>query len=118
MKRKLNQYIGGLADYIRKERKLFAVDTIEEAIVKAIAIEAKNKRIDKKDDRSKPVNKTNWQTKGKQSKEGQRQKVYCDHCQTSRHAKDKCWILHHELWPKRQKNNQGRNDRKATLTAQ
>ncbi|KAI5317452.1 hypothetical protein L3X38_037159 [Prunus dulcis] len=81
-------------------------------------IEAKNKRIDKKDDRSKPVNKTDWQKKGKQRKEGQRQEVYCDHCQASRDAKDKCWILHHELRPKRQKNNQGRNDKKATLTAQ
>ncbi|CAL9019205.1 unnamed protein product [Prunus brigantina] len=112
------KYTGGLADYIRKELKLFTVDTIEETTVKAIAIEAKNKRIDKKDDRSKPVNKNDWQKKGKQRKEGQTQKVYCDHCQTSRHAKNKCWILHPELRPKREKNNQGRNDRKATLTAQ
>ena len=52
------KYIGGLADYIRKELKLFTVDTIEEAIVKAIAIEAKTKRTDKKDDISKPINKT------------------------------------------------------------
>ncbi|CAL2266527.1 unnamed protein product [Prunus armeniaca] len=112
------KYIGGFADYIRKELKLFTIDTIEEATVKAIAIEAKNKRTDKKDDKLKLVNKTDWQKKGKQSKEGQTQKVYCDHCQTSRHAKDKCWILHPELWPKREKNNQGRNDRKTTLTAQ
>ncbi|CAL8998775.1 unnamed protein product [Prunus brigantina] len=83
------KYTGGLADYIRKELKLFTVDAIEEAT-----------------------------KKGKQSKEGQTQKVYCDHCQTSRHAKDKCWILHSELRSKREKNNQGRNDRKATLTAQ
>ncbi|CAL8994908.1 unnamed protein product [Prunus brigantina] len=69
------KYTGGLADYIRKELKLFTVDTIEEATVKAIAIEAKNKRTDKKDDRSKPVNKTDWQKKGKQSKEGQTQKL-------------------------------------------
>ncbi|CAL2259851.1 unnamed protein product [Prunus armeniaca] len=112
------KYTGGLADYIRKELKLFTVDTIEDATMKAIAIEAKNKRTDKKDDRSKPVNKTDWQKKGKQSNEGQTQNVYCDHCQTSRHAKDKCWILNPELRPKREKNNQGRNDRKATLTAQ
>ncbi|XP_016648322.1 PREDICTED: uncharacterized protein LOC107880736 [Prunus mume] len=111
-------YTGGLADYIQKELKLFTVDTIEEATVKAIAIEVRNKRTDKKDDRSKPINKTDWQKKGKQSKEGQTQKVYCDHYQTSIHAKDKCWILHHELWPKREKNNEGRNDRKATLVAQ
>ncbi|CAL2256726.1 unnamed protein product [Prunus armeniaca] len=112
------KYTGGLADYIWKELKLFTVDTIEEATVKAIAIEAKNKRTDKRDDRSKPVNKTDWQKKGKQSKEGQTQKVYCDHCHTSKHAKDKCWILHPEFRPKREKNNQGRNDRKATLTTQ
>ncbi|CAL2229058.1 unnamed protein product [Prunus armeniaca] len=54
------KYIGGLANYIRKELKLFTVDTIEEVTVKAITIEAKNKRTDKKDDRSKPVNKTEW----------------------------------------------------------
>ncbi|CAL2266311.1 unnamed protein product [Prunus armeniaca] len=57
--------IGGLADYIWKELKLFTVDTIEEATMKAIAIEAKNKRTDKKDDRSKPINKTDWQKNGK-----------------------------------------------------
>ncbi|KAL6284904.1 hypothetical protein ACE6H2_015833 [Prunus campanulata] len=112
------KYTGGLADYIRKELKLFTVDTIEEAIVKAIAIESNNKRTDKKDDKSKPVNKTHWQKKGKQNKEGQTQKVYFDHCQTSRHAKDKCWILYHELRPKHEKNNQGRIDRKTTLTTQ
>ncbi|CAL9001201.1 unnamed protein product [Prunus brigantina] len=69
------KYIGGLADYIRKEPKLFTIDTIEEATVKAIAIAAKNKRTDKKDDRSKPIIKTNWQKNGKQSKEGQTQKA-------------------------------------------
>ncbi|CAL2257436.1 unnamed protein product [Prunus armeniaca] len=63
------KYTGGLVDYIRKELKLFTVDTIEEATVKAIAIEAKNKRANKKDDRSKRVNKTDWQKKGKQSKD-------------------------------------------------
>ncbi|KAL5846144.1 hypothetical protein ACOSQ3_009668 [Xanthoceras sorbifolium] len=45
------KYIGGLAEYIRKELKLFIVETIEDAIVKAIAIEAKNKRADKRDDK-------------------------------------------------------------------
>ncbi|KAL6276832.1 hypothetical protein ACE6H2_020433 [Prunus campanulata] len=43
------KYTGGLADYIRQELKLFTIDTIEEATVKAIAIEVKNKRTDKKD---------------------------------------------------------------------
>ncbi|KAL6292646.1 hypothetical protein ACE6H2_000788 [Prunus campanulata] len=52
------KYTRGLAHYIRKELKLFTVDTIEEATVKAIANEAKNKRTDKKDNRSNPVNKT------------------------------------------------------------
>ncbi|CAL9009185.1 unnamed protein product [Prunus brigantina] len=112
------KYTGGLADYIWKELKLFIVDTIEEATMKAIAMEAKNKRTDKKDDRSKHVNKTDWQKKRKQSKKGQTQKVHCDHCQTNKHAKDKCWILHPKLRPKREKNNQGRNDKKAILTAQ
>ncbi|CAL8120210.1 unnamed protein product [Prunus armeniaca] len=39
------KYTGGLADYIRKELKLFTVDTIEDATVKAIAIEAKIKEL-------------------------------------------------------------------------
>ncbi|CAL2240331.1 unnamed protein product [Prunus armeniaca] len=69
------KYTGGLANYIRKELKLFTIDTIEEATVKAITIEVKNKGTDKKDDISKPVNKTDWQKKGKQSREGQIQKA-------------------------------------------
>ncbi|CAL9019517.1 unnamed protein product [Prunus brigantina] len=62
------KYTGGLADYIQKELKLFIVDTIEEATVKAIAIEAKNKRTNKKDDKSKPVNKTDWQKRGSRAR--------------------------------------------------
>ena len=45
------KYIGGLADYIHKELELFTVKQIEEATVKVIAIEAKYKRLDKKDDK-------------------------------------------------------------------
>ncbi|KAM0985831.1 hypothetical protein ACFX13_013270 [Malus domestica] len=41
------KYIRGIANYIRKEMNLFTVDTIEEATIKVIAIEAKNKRYDK-----------------------------------------------------------------------
>ena len=69
------KYTEGLAHYIYKELKLFTVDTIKEATMNAIVIETKNKRIDKKDNRSKPVNKNDWQKKGKQSKEGQTQKL-------------------------------------------
>ncbi|CAL9001292.1 unnamed protein product [Prunus brigantina] len=52
------KYTGGLVDYIRKELKFFTVDAIEEGTVKAIAIKAKNKRTDKKDEKLKHVNKT------------------------------------------------------------
>ena len=109
------KYIGGHTDYIRKELKLFTIESIEEATVKAIAIEAKYKRLDKKDDKHTTISRSDWKNKGKQIKDGPIQKNYCDHCNSSRHVKNKCWILHPELRPKNQRNNQGRNDMKTTL---
>lgn len=64
------KYTRGLVDYICKELKLFSMDTIEDAIMKAIITEAKNKRLDKKDKKSKLVNKYDWKSKGKKKKEG------------------------------------------------
>ena len=52
-------------DYIWRELKLFTIESIEEATMKAIAIEAKNKRFDKKEDKPKSYNKSNWNRKGK-----------------------------------------------------
>lgn len=52
------KYTRGLAYYIRREFKLFNVESIEDATVKAIAIEAKSKRSDKKDDRPKSSSKS------------------------------------------------------------
>ncbi|KAB2622690.1 hypothetical protein D8674_024872 [Pyrus ussuriensis x Pyrus communis] len=66
------------------EIKLFTVETIEEATV-----------------RSSP-------SRGKENKESPTRQNYCDHCQTSRHTTDKCWIPHPELRSKQVKNNQGR----------
>ncbi|KAL5779052.1 hypothetical protein ACOSQ2_009789 [Xanthoceras sorbifolium] len=62
------KYIGGLAEYIRKELKLFIVETIEDAIVKAIAIEAKNKRADKRDDKQLSGSKSDGKKKNQPGK--------------------------------------------------
>ena len=59
------KYTGGLVDYIRKELKLFTMESIEEATVKAISIEAKYKRLDKKNDKHKTVSRSYWKNKGK-----------------------------------------------------
>ena len=64
------KYIGGLTDCIWKELKLFTMESIEEATVKAIAIEAKYKRLDKKEDKHTTVSISNWKNKGKQIKDG------------------------------------------------
>lgn len=78
------KYVGGLAEYIRKELKLSKVSTIDEATVKAIAIEAKNKKSDSRDDRLKIGGKPNskFSKKGEPSrrKDNSPRKNYCDHC--------------------------------------
>ncbi|TXG50795.1 hypothetical protein EZV62_023319 [Acer yangbiense] len=112
------KYIGGLAEFIRKELKLFTVETIEDATVKAIAIESKNKRIDKRDEKQSSSNKNDWKKTGEQSKNGSARKNYCDHCQISGHIKEKCWRLHPELQPQTKKNNEGRKSKTATLMTQ
>ena len=112
------KYTGGLADYIQKQLNFFIVESIEEAIVKAIVVKAKYKRLDKKDDKYITVSRFDWKNKGKKIKDDPTQKNYCDHYNSSGHVKNKCWILYLELRPKNQRNNQGRNDRKATLTMQ
>ena len=94
------------------------MESIEEATVKAIAIEAKYKRLDKKDDKHTTVSRSDQKNKGRQIKDGLTQKNYCDHCNFSGHVKNKYWILYPELRLKNQKTNQGRKDKKAMLVVQ
>lgn len=42
------KYISGIHEYIRKELKMFSVNTISEASIKAIAIEGRHKKSDSK----------------------------------------------------------------------
>ncbi|KAK1377226.1 hypothetical protein POM88_033419 [Heracleum sosnowskyi] len=65
------KYVAGLNEYIRKELKLFTIESIHEATVKAIAFEGKLKKSD---------NKNN-----------------ANHCKASGHVEDKCWDKHPEL---------------------
>lgn len=51
------KYTRDLTDYICRELKLFTIESIEDATMKAIATEGKNKRVDKKEDK-KPINKS------------------------------------------------------------
>lgn len=62
------KYTDDLTKYIRKEFKLF-VYTIEEATEKAIAIEAKYHKIDKKRDKNKSNTKTCWKDNKKSTQE-------------------------------------------------
>lgn len=90
------KYTESLANYIWKELKLFTIENIEDATIKAIAIEVKNKRLNKRDNKQ-SIRSHDWKGKWKQSKEGQAQKNYCENCYISGHVKDKCWILYPEL---------------------
>ncbi|KAM1002566.1 hypothetical protein ACFX2C_002982 [Malus domestica] len=55
------KYTRGLVDYLWKKLKLFTVETIEEAIIKAITIKAKNKQ--------NPSSKSDLKKKGKKVKQ-------------------------------------------------
>ncbi|KAM1763769.1 hypothetical protein ACFX11_003079 [Malus domestica] len=55
------KYTRGLADYLWKKLKLFIVETIEEAIIKAITIKEKNKQ--------NPSSKSDLKKKGKKVKQ-------------------------------------------------
>lgn len=91
------KYIRGIADYIRKEMKLFTVDIMEEAIIKVIVIEAKNKKADKKDDKQKPGSKSNWKKKkGKKARKIQHRRTIVILIKPI-DKPQKCWILHPEL---------------------
>ena len=60
------KYMVGLNDYIRKEMKLFSVETIAEASVKTIAIEGRQKEGNETKGDSKP---SGSKTGGSQSKD-------------------------------------------------
>ncbi|KAF6159259.1 hypothetical protein GIB67_032030 [Kingdonia uniflora] len=72
------KYTGGLTESIRRELKLFTVANIEDATVKAIAIEGKYLKSDKEDDKIKSGYKSSWKNwhkgEGSSSKE-----FHCNH---------------------------------------
>ena len=76
------KYMAGLNDYIRKEMKLFTIETIAEASVNAIAIEGKQKKGNK--------------TKGDSGKAG----LTCNHYKQTWHMADRCWEKYPHLKPK------------------
>ena len=68
------KYTRGLANYIQRELKLFTIESIEEATLKTIANEAKNKWFDKKEDKPKSSKNLDWKRKGEQIKDDWTQK--------------------------------------------
>jgi len=100
------KYMAGLSDYIRKELKLFTVESIEEASAKAIAIEGKLKKYETKGDGkhsgSKPTGsytKKEEQKKGKGESDG-KSGLVCSNCNATGHTVDKCWEKYPHLKPK------------------
>ncbi|KAF6149556.1 hypothetical protein GIB67_003704 [Kingdonia uniflora] len=91
-----------------RELKLFKVENIEDATVKAIAIEGKYLKSDKKDDKSKSGYKSTWKFDQKAESKGEGSSfkgTICSHCKANGHNFDRCWKLHPELRLKEEKGN-------------
>ncbi|KAF6147083.1 hypothetical protein GIB67_036802 [Kingdonia uniflora] len=76
------KYTGGLSEFIRRELKLFTVANIEDATVKAIAIEGKYLKSDKEDYKIKSGYKSSWKNKHKREAKGEgssSKEFYCNH---------------------------------------
>ncbi|KAF6168567.1 hypothetical protein GIB67_005179 [Kingdonia uniflora] len=76
------KYTGGFSESIRRELKLFTVANIEDATVKAIAIEGKYLKSDKEDDKNKSGYKSSWKYKHKGESKGEgssSKENYCNH---------------------------------------
>ena len=101
------KYVAGLSEYIRKELKLFTVESIHEATIKAIAIEGKLKKNDTKVDGKQSGGKPNGsgakkedaKTKGKGEPNGKGGLV-CNHCKANGHVEDTYWDTNPHLMPK------------------
>ncbi|KAF6158965.1 hypothetical protein GIB67_042046 [Kingdonia uniflora] len=105
------KYTRGLSESIRRELKLFTAANIEDATVKAIAIEDKYLKSDKEDDKNKLGYKSSWkyEHKGESKGEGSLSKENsCNHCKASGHISYICWKLYPELRPKEEKSKKER----------
>ncbi|KAF6144070.1 hypothetical protein GIB67_007531 [Kingdonia uniflora] len=77
------KYTRGLSESIRRELKLFTVANIEDATMKAIAIEGKYLKSDKEDDKIKSGYKSSWKNEHKGEAKGEgpsSNEFYCNHC--------------------------------------
>ncbi|XP_004305946.1 PREDICTED: uncharacterized protein LOC101303732 [Fragaria vesca subsp. vesca] len=100
------KYVSGLNEYIRKELRLFTVESIAEASVKAIAIESRLRKGEAKGEAKLPGNKTN--NSGVKKEEPKRDKnesegkesSTCSHCGATNHAVEKCWVKYPHLKPR------------------
>ncbi|VVA32133.1 PREDICTED: DOWNY MILDEW RESISTANCE [Prunus dulcis] len=114
----LMKFIGGLPMYISKDLRLFKVEDFEEAIVMAIAIESKNKKVDKKEDKddSRKFEVGSSNSKNREQSSGKKQKN-CEHCNKPGHNKETCYILHLELREKEKEKRSNRKDLNRALNA-
>lgn len=116
------KYVAGLNDYVRKELKLFTVETITEASVKAIAIEGKLRKDDTKGDGKQSGGKPGSSNAKKEEsmkgkvESGAKEDLTCSYCNATGHVVDKCWDKHPHLKPRGLK--QREEKRKAALTTQ
>ncbi|CAL2248463.1 unnamed protein product [Prunus armeniaca] len=92
------KFIGGLQVYICKELRLFKVEDFEEAIVMAIAIKSKNKKVDKKEDKkdSRKFEVGSSSSNNREQSSGKKQ-TNCEHCNKPSHSKETCYVIHPEL---------------------
>ncbi|KAF6140686.1 hypothetical protein GIB67_013979 [Kingdonia uniflora] len=112
--------LGGLIvvyDSIRRELKLIKVENIEDATVKAISIEGKYLKSDKKDVKNKSGYTGNWKfnQKGESKGEGSSFKgTICSHCKATGYNSDRRYKLYPELRPKEEN---GKKDKRVLAAA-
>ena len=86
------KYMAGLSDYIRKEMKLFTVESITEVSVKAIALEGKQKKGNEAKGDSKQTGGESSGSKYKEEKKGDpgKAELICSHFEKIGHVADRC----------------------------
>ena len=90
------KYVAGLSEYIRKELKLFTVESISEASAKAIAIEGKCNET-KGDENQSGSKSRGFYAKKEEHKQNMSESdgkecLVCNHCGENGHVMDKCWV--------------------------
>lgn len=108
--------IGGLQVYIRKELRLFKVEDFEKAMVMTTAIELKNKKVDKNEDKkdSRKFEVGSSSNKNRERSFGKKQ-TNCEHCNKPGHSKETCYILHPELNEKEKEKRSNQKDLRRAL---